>query len=355
MDEQIGIGVVGTGFGVRVQIPVFASLPGVRVVSVCSGSAERAQRVAERFDIPHATTEVSELAALADVDLVSIATRPDLHHPGVLAALEAGKHVLCEKPFTLNASQARELLERARERGVLHLLNFEFRTTPARVEMRRLIQDGYLGALRHVHMLSLSNFLETVEGNFSPWWFETERGGGWLGASCSHDIDALRCLFGEIVEVSAKLETVVPERRVRGRSEPMRVEVDDTCFLLLRFANGAVGALLSGASVATAGGTSGRLEAHGSEGSLLLAGGRLLGARKGEAELKELPVATPDATVAFDDPHYIPFGTYAQQIAEAVRTGEPLAPDFEDGLRNQLVIDAARRSAAEGRWVATGA
>ncbi|MBI4233174.1 MAG: Gfo/Idh/MocA family oxidoreductase [Chloroflexi bacterium] len=108
--DTIGVGVVGTGFGVRVQLPVWQRTPGARVVAVYSHDEKRARQVAERFSLPYATTYPRELAALPEVDLVSIVTTPHLHYDGVMAALTEGKHVLCEKPFALSAAQAKEML-----------------------------------------------------------------------------------------------------------------------------------------------------------------------------------------------------------------------------------------------------
>jgi predicted dehydrogenase len=154
--RDLGIGMVGTGFGARVQIPVWSSVPGVRVVSVCSGDRERAEAVAGKCGAPHATSDPAEVARHPDVDLVCVTSPPHQHRPAVLAALAAGKHVLCEKPFALDAVQAFEMREAARRAGVLALVDFEFRMLPARAELRRLLHSGAIGALRHVHQAGRS-------------------------------------------------------------------------------------------------------------------------------------------------------------------------------------------------------
>ena len=348
--DTVGIGIIGTGFGVRVQLPVWSQTPGAKVVGVCSGKLERAKQVAERFDVPHATADYDELASLPDVDLVSVATPPHLHSAGALAAIKAGKHVLCEKPFALDAAEAKEMLDRARERDVLHLTNFEFRQTPARAEMRRMIDEGFLGELSHVHTTTFGGFVRATEGRTAGWWYDTKRGGGWLGASGSHTIDMLRFFFGEITGVSAQLETVVKKHRILGAEEPIMTDVDDTFFLTLRFENGGLGALLSGAATA-AGGSGMALEAYGSEGALALNGDSLLAAEKGRPEFSEVELPEPDVPMDLADPHYVPFGLWTRRIVAAVQEGTALKPDFEDGWRSQQVIDAARQSSDEGRWV----
>jgi predicted dehydrogenase len=121
--------------------------------------------------------------------------------------------------------------------------------------------------------------------------------------------------------------------------------------VLLRFADGTPAALLTGAA-AVGRVPGGRLEVHGSRGSLVLDGGRLSLAEPG-GELREQPVPRADVDAELADPHYLPFVLWSREIADAIRAGKPLTPDFEDGLRNQLVLDAARRSARERRWVTT--
>ena len=209
-----------------------------------------------------------------------------------MAAIEAGKHVLCEKPFALDEAQAREMFEAAEAKGVAHMVNFEFRTTPARVRMREMIQEGFIGSLNHVHATSFGNFVHWTEGRTASWWYGAKTGGGWLGASGSHTLDAMRRLFGEVVAVSAALDTFAKEHKAIDQPDRIVADADDTFFLTLRFENGALGALLSGAAAPTGFGAM-LLEAHGSEGSLALDGDRLLSAKKGEAfaevEVEDLP------------------------------------------------------------------
>lgn len=347
--KPIGIGVIGTGFGVRVQIPVWLQTPGVRVTAVCSSSKARAEQVAQRFGIPHAVTFARELAELPDVHLVCVATPPHLHYEGSMAAIAAGKHVLCDKPFALDERQGFAMLEAAKKRGVLHLTNYEFRTVPARLEMRRRIQEGEIGKIMHAHVTTFGNFVYANEGRTARWWYEAKSGGGWIGASGSHTIDMLRFLFGEITGVSAQLDTYVKDHRLIDGST-IRTDVDDTFFLLFRFASGAMGAFLSGAAIA-AGGAGMRLEAYGMEGTLALEGDKLFGAKKGERKLELIPTATLPMPTGVTDPHYAPFLAWTRLIVEAIQQERHIAPSFYDGWRSQQVIDAARQSQREGRWV----
>ena len=348
-DGNLRVGVVGTGAGVRTHIPVWAATPGALVTAVWSHQEDRARAVAEQFDLPHACTDVAELARLDDVDLVVVATTPDLHRSAVMAAVDAGKHVLCEKPFAMDAREATEMLDAARSRGVRHLVNHEFRVDPAVVEMERLLGEGMVGHPTYVSLTDFGDFVSTTQGILSRWWFQEARGGGWLAAHGSHRVDELRALFGEITEVCAVLETSIPHpQRSRGTLES---EVDDGYFLLLRFASGAIGACLDGAASGVSARPA-RLEVHGTEGSLVVDGDRLLAARPGEAP-QEIAVPEPELP-GLDSRADVLHGLWFRRIVDAIRDDTPLRPDFGDGLAEMLVLDACRRSHAERRWVAVG-
>ena len=347
--DVIGVGVIGTGFGVRVQIPVWQKTPGAKVVAVCSHNLERAKTVAQKFGIAHAVSDPKALASLADVDLVSVTTPPHEHYTGAMAAIAAGKHVLCEKPFALDERQGREMYEAAKRRGVIHLTNYEFRTTPARAEMHRRVQAGEIGEVRHIAVTAFADFIRRTR-RLNKWWYDEKCGGGWLGASGSHTIDTMRYLFGDIVGVSGQVDTLVKDVHVLGQEETIKSTVDDTFYLVFRFANGAVGAYLGSAAGETTGPPM-RIEAYGSKGTLLLEGDRLLAGKAGDTTLSPVELAPPDVPQEIVDPHYVPFTVWTRRIVEAVKAGKQIAPSFEDGWKSQQVIDAARRSSKTGRWV----
>ncbi len=114
-------------------------------MAVCSGRYENAQRTTTEFGIKHACKDYRELVALDDVSLVIVAAPPPLHHPATLAALDAGKHVLCEKPMAMNAREAREMTERAAARPhQLAIIDHELRFNPTRRRMKELIDEGFV-------------------------------------------------------------------------------------------------------------------------------------------------------------------------------------------------------------------
>ena len=319
------------------------------VTALQSHSAERAATVAQQFGIDHACTDVEELVALDDVDLVVVASTPDLHHDAVLAAVRAGKHVLCEKPFAMDVAQATAMASAAEAAGVVHVVNHEFRMDPVLVELRRRLAAGDIGQLTYVALTDFATFVDATQGILSRWWFQEARGGGWLAAHGTHRIDVLRFLFGEIASVSALLETtIVAPRRLRGT---LTSEVDDGYFLMVRFAGGGIGAVLDGAAAAVPG-RGERLEVHGTEGTLVVEDDRLYAGRRGGA-VEEVPVPGP-ALPGLEGRGEQLHGLLDLAILEGIRTGAPVPPTFADGLAEQRVLDACRRSAVERRWIDIG-
>lgn len=348
----VRVGVVGTGFGSRTHIPVFQATPGMSVSAVASAHKRRAEKVAQKYNIPNAFDDYRELVELPEIDLVSVVTPPDLHCRVTMAALEAGKHILCEKPMAMDANESRIMLDKAREKGIIHLMNFEFRTEPVRQKMKQLIDEGYLGQLYLVHVSIFTSFWQDYSHIMRRWWFRSESGGGWLGALGSHFIDTLLYWFGDILEVSAHLDTLVSSRKVKGFEVPQNVDADDTFNLLVRFQNGASGVFVSSAVVHTT--EMPRVVAYGSGGTLVLEGDCLYGSKRGETGMKKISIDDDEVVLPENivfDPHYMPFTRWARLIAEAITCGQQLSPSFEDGLRCQEVMDAARLSSAEGKRV----
>src|SRR3989475_12418971 len=145
---KLRVGVIGTGFGAEVQIPAFLAHPRVEMVAVTSGTLGRAREVAGRFKIPQAFDDYRDMVAKADLDLVSITSPPDTHHPAALAALARRPHVLCEKPMALNAAQAEEMLREAERQGGTHVIDHELRVNPNRRKIKRQIRERFIDAPR---------------------------------------------------------------------------------------------------------------------------------------------------------------------------------------------------------------
>src|SRR5262245_18963507 len=145
-DEKIGVGFIGTGFARNTQAPAFSICEGAELIAVCSGRVENAQRVATEFNIKYVCENYEQLLALEDVSLVVVSAPPYLHHPITMAALEAVKHVVCEKPMAMNAAEAREMVEAAESRPAkLSIIDNELRLNTTWRRLKELVDGGFMG------------------------------------------------------------------------------------------------------------------------------------------------------------------------------------------------------------------
>lgn len=237
MKEKIRIGIIGTGFAKTVQIPAFQKIEAAEIVSVASGRAENAEKAAREFNIPHWTGDWRETVNNSAVDLICITTPPVYHHEMTLAALENDKHVLCEKPTAMNQLEAREMLEKSKEKNLLCLIDHELRFLNGRRKAFEMIRAGEIGKIRHAKY----NFRAPHRGDPNlpwTWWSDKTQGGGALGAIGSHALDSLRWFAGaEISSVFCQLQSHVKERK-DSDGAIRAVTTDDEANLILRFADG---------------------------------------------------------------------------------------------------------------------
>jgi predicted dehydrogenase len=338
------------------------AVPGVQVVALCGGRRDRAEAAAAQAGIPTVVDDGAALAARDDVDIISIASPPYLHHAHTLLALEAGKHVLCEKPFTHDLAQAQELLTQAQRRGLVHAIAHEFRYLPRRRQLKAMIDSHFIGTPRVVTWRQLSYFMWDRAELTWGWLARADRDGGFLGASGSHLIDTLCYLFGDVTAAGALLSTFVPARPLpSGEAAPAgydagdglgRVTADDSFALLLRFAGGlqatiqavAVTPPATGAPVPRMGNT--LLEVIGSAGVLRLEDDALLTGWRAGNPVTEHPLP-PDLDLAADARDYriAPLTELMRRMVGAIRGEEHDSyPTFADGVRVQAVLDAARRA-----------
>jgi predicted dehydrogenase len=351
--EPVRIGLIGTGFGATVHLPALAYLPETEVVAVCSRRADRALAVALDHGIPNHLTDYRELVRDAGVEAVVVASPPHLHHAMSLAALEAGKHVLCEKPMARNLAEARDMVKIGNRVGVVAMVNHQLRYLPIRARIKELIDEDYLGephaATVTVHRSSLNDPFDRPFG----WLMEQEKAGGMLGATGSQHVDALRWWFGEVKAVAGATATMVKRRRLPESSAMATVDADDNFAVLLKFANGALGTIHVTATAAFEGDE--EITLSGSRGTLRVRDGRLWGARTGDAALAEqsIPERLEGDLPRFD--HFLtrPTALLARAWVRAIRLGEPAAPTFADGVKVQELLDAVGRSSAQGRWIDT--
>lgn len=370
----IGIGVIGTGSVARAHISACRALPvvywppevDVRLVAVCSRRVGRARETAERWGFERATDDWRDLVADGTIDLIVNTAPNDLHAEPSIAALAAGKAVLCEKPLARSADEARPMVEAARMAEAPAATGFNYRFVPALRLARDLIQEGRLGDIQHVRGRYLKGSGADATAPLR-WRHRAEVAGlGTLGDLGSHAIDLIRWLGGEVHAVSGAVRTFVPERPISGGGREA-VTVDDAASAVLELAGGAIGTL--DATRHAPGHRNGLdIEVNGTRGSI----------RFSLERLNELQVYlegdAPDVagfrSVLVTEPHH-PFHRewwssghiigwehtfihQARHMVLVVAGMAPLAPDaatFEDGYQVARIADAIVESAREGARV----
>ncbi len=344
---SVRIGIIGTGFARRVQLPALRLVPGVTVTAIASGSLERARAVAAEFAIPQAFASGEELARARDVDLVLVSSTPDCHARQAIAALEAGKHVLCEKPMALDVREAERMMEVAAQSPGLARVDHELRYEPNRRKVRHLIQVGTIGPVLHLELL----LRPYVRGDGRPqafdapwsWWYDATRGGGILGAVASHLIDLCRFWTGsEVVEVGGRTATFVPERYDEQRVR-RPVTADEYASFVMRLASGALATITL--TTVAAHGPGHFAQITGRDGTLVLTGETTLEIGRSGGPLEDASV--PDDLWERTTPNNMWARSFVRLMRDLVgvldgraAAGEPAT--FYDGLAVQRVMDAVR-------------
>lgn len=355
-DRTIGVGILGTGFARSTQIPCLQATPGFEVVAILSRNMTRAYDLAKEFGLRRAFDNLEAMLAVPEIELVCVSTPPHLHLPQVLAALRAGKHVLCEKPTALHAGEAAEMLAAAKQSGKLHLIDHELRFNPRRRRLAELVKEGFLGRIYTVEYRMAGSFRVDPMRPWS-WWSDEAQGGGVLGALGSHAVDAIRSWVGEVREVRGHLKTMVAERPDPETGAPRAVTSDDYAVAWMRLEQG--GEVNLSLSAVSREDPWTRVGLHGEKGSLLLDENHRLWKRAhGEEAYTEVAVEDsplpPAGSKVPDSPWARSFLLYAAAIRDAILRSQaavPGAATFEDGYRNQLVLDAIKESAKRGDWV----
>ena len=346
--DTIRVGVAGTGIGVA-HIEALQQAPDVAVTAVCSAQAARAEQTAARFGIPRATTDFRDLLG-PEIDAVVVATPQALHASQALAAVRAGKHVLCEKPLAMSLDEARILRDAARAAGVVHMINHQMRYSAAYARAHELAHAGYLGRLAVADARIEMNPVDylrspTWSTSKAGWFTDAARGGGLLtGSAGPHLVDLLLWYGGPIAAVTGRLAVTRPNITLADGQELRDITAEDAFLVLARFAGGGM-ATIRGLPVAYHRGGFG-LALHGDAGSLTIDGGTLRGATADDAAPADIPLPpnAPQDRVAI-----------ATAFIDAIRDARPApSPNFDDGVAVQAVLDAIATAAREERWVEVG-
>jgi predicted dehydrogenase len=332
---------------------------GFDVVALVGRDKMKTADRAKRFDVPSPCTSLAEALAFEDVDAVSIATPPHTHGELVRAAIAAGRHVLCEKPFARDVAEAVELRDVADAAGVVNLLGCEFRFATGQALMSRLVRAGAIGEPRLASFVLQVPILADPEGEVPGWWSDAAQGGGWLGAQASHVIDQVRTTLGEITGVSAGLNAVTDrEGWTAEDSYTAHFRTDSGVEGMMQSSTGAWGPPVFLTRIS---GTTGTIWDE--FGTVTLADAS--GQRQVEVP-DDLRNAAPDPppsdllVTAYDNMHAfgIDLAPYTR-LCEVFRDlilgrkipDDPAPATFADGVAAMAVVDAIRRSSAEHRWV----
>lgn len=355
------------------QAPHFFDLPARPVLhTICGRNAGGVREAADALGWENTATDWRAVVENPEIDVVDIVTGNDTHAEMAIAAMRAGKAVLCEKPLAMDAKQAHEMLDIARETGVVHMVCHNYRRIPAIVLAKQLIESGRLGEIYHYRARYLQDWI--VDPNFPlVWRLQGDlAGSGAHGDINAHIIDLGRYLVGEIAEVCGLMETFIKERPLPGASEGLsaagtaekgKVTVDDAVVTIGKFENGAL--LNLEATRFALGRKNGiQLEINGSKGSISFDFEDMNRLKfyseedpQGQRGFRDILVteSSHDYAGAWWPPgHIIGYEhTFVHTIANFVRAvdaGKSVQPTFEDGYRNQVVLDAVSASSADRSW-----
>lgn len=385
MSRTLNVAMIGGGFMGKAHAMAYAGMPmffwpapaiPVRkvVVDVTDQLAEEGRR---RYGFEEASSDWRAVVSRPDIDVVDIVTPNDSHAPIAIAAAQAGKHIICEKPLARSGNEAKTMLDAVTKAGVIHMVAFNYRRTPAVALARKYIEEGRIGEIRNFRGTYLQDWSADPDSPLS-WRFQKKiAGSGSVGDIGTHVVDLARYLVGEIAEVSALLRTYNKTRPVQSggldklgaaekntRAERAEVDVDDEVVTLLKFTGGAIGSL---EATRNAYGRNNFItfEIHGTKGSIAFNY-----ERRDELQVMfaDDPADARGFRTVYSGPAH-PYGSglwpipalgigYSEtKIVEcfdffsAIASGKQPSPNFEDGYRTERVADALLESGESGGWV----
>lgn len=357
------------------DIPFFFDTGVVPVLQAIAGRDEEGVRAAaEKMGWASYETDWRRLIERDDIDVIDIVTPNNTHAEIAIAAAKAGKHVICEKPLALTVEQSRKMLDAVNQAGVLHMICHNYRFASAVQFAKKLIEQGRLGKIYHFRATFLQDWL--MDPEFPLIWRLRKEvsGSGSHGDLGAHIIDLARFLVGEFSEVVGMMETFVKQRplgdmdiHLKGRVESGEwgeVNVDDASAFLARFENGALGTFeVTRFSRGNRAGN--RFEINGEKGSIRWDMENMNNLQvylaedqpglQGFRTINCTEVEHPFAEAYWPAGHIIGYEhTFINLMVEmmnGIAKGVSPAPNFEDGVRNQIVLDAVEQSVRTGRWV----
>lgn len=383
MKKKLNVALIGYQFMGKAhsnayrQVGRFFDLPvEVNMHTLCGRTEGPLKAAADKFGWANTETDWRRVIDNPEIDIVDVSTPGNLHAEISIAAAKAGKAVFCEKPLANTLAEAKSMLDAVEAAGVPNAIFHNYRKAPATALAKKMIEDGRLGTIYHWRGTYLQDWI--ADPNFPLVWRlqKDKAGSGAHGDINAHIIDLSRFLIGEIDEVSGLLHTFIKQRPIAGAvddrlgaassSQMGEVTVDDAAMFLAKFKCGALGTF-EASRFAVGRKNYNRFEINGSKGSIVFNLERM-------NELEFYNNGVTDGTDGFTliqategvHPYagqYWPVGhiigyehTFINLIADAltcIAEGKAISPDFRDGWRNQLILDAVERSSAAKSWIAT--
>lgn len=378
-NKALRIGLIGRGFmgrthsnGYRRVKNFFPELQYQPVLqAVCSRNEEQVRAFADQWGYESVETDWKKLIARDDIDAVDICTPNDMHAEIAIAAAEAGKMVLCEKPLARTVAEAQPMVDAVEKAGVKNTVWYNYRRIPAVTLAKQLIDSGKLGRIFHYRANFLQDWTispDVPQGGAATWRLDAEAAGsGVTGDLLAHCIDTAMWLNGAITDVSAVTETFVKERMHQGTGKLEKVGIDDACIFHCHFDNGSLGLFESTryarghkalytfeingehASIRWDLHDLNRLEYFDHRDESIVRGWRSIHVTDGDQPYMD-KWWVPGLSIGYEH-------TFIHQVADflkSLETGEPCAPTFKDALETQKVCEAVLNSAASRSWKDTG-
>jgi len=385
MPQEVNVGLIGYSFMGKVHshafkdmsffFPEAAAYPVMK--AICGRNEANVSDAAKTFGWQSYETDWKTLIGRDDIHLVDVSTPGDSHAEIAIAAAEAGKHVFCEKPLANNLAEARAMADAVRNAGVKSMVAYNYRRVPAVALAKKLIEEGRIGDIYHWRAVYLQDWI--MDPDFPlVWRLQKEKAGsGPHGDLNAHIIDLARYLVGDISEVSGMQETFIKERPIAeeidaalgastgGSSQMGQVTVDDTTLFLARFENGAVGTF---EATRFAGGrrNGNRFEINGSKGSIAFNLEKMNELqyynREDEDHIQGFREIIVNEGVHPYMDHWWPPGhiigwehTFIHEVYDLMQAiggaDDNLHPDFNEGVKDQAVLEAVSISAENKSWI----
>jgi len=372
--KPLNIGMVGYGFMGRthsngyIQAPHFFDLEYKPVLkAVCARNKDKAQAFADRWGYESVETDWKEMLKRDDIDAIDVCTPNNLHKEISIAAAEAGKMVLCEKPLSMNTAEGEQMCQAVEKAGVANMVWYNYRRVPAVSLAKQLIDEGRLGRIFHYRANFLQDWTissEVPQGGAATWRLDAEAAGsGVTGDLLAHCIDTAIWLNGNITDVSAMAETFVKERTHAETGKKQPVTIDDACTFLCHFDNGSLG-LFESTRYARGHKALYTFEINGENASIRWDLHDLHRLEYFDHRDDSIIRGWHDVHVSDGDQPYmgnwwvpgLNIGyehSFIHQVADFLKSledGKPIEPSFRSALETQRVCDAVLQSASERAW-----